>query len=44
MFILTFGHARKRLDLKDKVNLKICDATTWEANDCNTHTALNLKK
>ena len=39
-----FGHAEKRLDLKHKVNFKIYDATTWEANNFNTYIALYLKK
>ena len=33
------GHARKRLDWKAKVNFKIYDVTTSEANNYNTHIA-----
>ena len=32
-----FGHVRRRLDEKDKVNFKIYDVTTWLRNNCNTH-------
>ena len=41
---LYFGHVKKRLDEKDKVNFKICDIGTWETNNCNTHVAQYLKK
>ena len=37
-----FGHVAKRLDQKDKVNLKICDLAAWLANNCNTHIAPNI--
>ena len=33
-----------RLDLKDKVNFKIYDVTTWLTNNCNTHIAQYLEK
>ena len=39
-----FGHARKRLDLKDQVNFQIFDVTTWLTNDYNTHIAQYLTK
>ena len=29
------------LDYKDKVNFKIYDVATWEANFCNTHVAIS---
>ena len=29
-----FGHVKKRLDQKDKVNFKIYDVTTWLTNNC----------
>ena len=40
-----FRHVEKRLDydLKDKVNFKIYDITTWETNNCNIHIALYLR-
>ena len=31
-------------DKKDQNNFKIYDVTAWEANNCNTHIALYLKK
>ena len=34
-----FGHAAKRLDKKDKVNLKFYDVTAWLTNNRNTHIA-----
>ena len=37
-------HVEKRLDDKNKVNFKIYDATTWEANNCNTYIAQYFKK
>ena len=39
-----FGYVEKQLDLKDKTDFKICDATTWEANNCDTHIAQYFKK
>ena len=39
-----FGHVGKRLDEKAKVNFKIYEATDWETNNYNTHTAQYLKK
>ena len=39
-----FGHVEKRCDQKDKVNFKIYYATTWETNNCNTHSAQYLIK
>ena len=39
-----FGHAGKRLDLKDQVNFQIFDVTTWLTNDYNTHIAQDLTK
>ena len=36
-FCHDFGHVSKRLDYKDKVNFKFCDATAWLINNCNTH-------
>ena len=38
------GHVAKRLDMKDKVNLKFYDVTAWLTNDCNTHIAQFLEK
>ena len=32
-----FVHVKKELDMKDKVNCKIYDVTTWETNNCITH-------
>ena len=32
-----FGHVVKRLDKKDKVNFKFCDAIDRLTNNCNTH-------
>ena len=34
-----FGHVEKQFDLKDKVNFKFYDVTTWETNNCNAHIA-----
>ena len=39
-----FGHVSKRLDKKDKVNLKFYDITVWLTNNCNTHIAQYLEK
>ena len=39
-----FGHVEKRLDLKDKVNFKIYDVTTWETSSCNAYITQYLKK
>ena len=39
-----FGRVAKRLDKKDKVNLKLYDVTAWSTSNCNTHIALYLKK
>ena len=46
---LSFSHdflvlLEKRLDLKDKVNFKIHDVTTWLTNNYNTHIAQYLTK
>ena len=32
------------LDYKDKVDFKIYDVATWEANYCNTHMSQYLNK
>ena len=32
-----FRHVKRRLDLKDKLNFKICDATTWLTCNSSTH-------
>ena len=32
-----FGHVSKRLNKKDKLNLKFYDVTAWSTNNCNTH-------
>ena len=37
-----FGHVRKQLDEKDKVNFEINDVTTWFTNNCNAHIAQYL--
>ena len=37
-----FDHVERRLDLKDKVNVKICDVTTWLANNSNTWNRVHL--
>ena len=39
-----FGHVAKRLDKKDKVNVKLYDVTAWLTNNCNTHVAQYLEK
>ena len=39
-----FGHGGKRLDIKEKVNFKICDIIGWTANNYNTHIDQYLKK
>ena len=44
VFILTFDDISKRLDLKDKVNLKFYDVTAWLTNYFNTHIAQYLEK
>ena len=41
---LLFGHVRKRLDKKDKVDFRIYDVATWGTNNYNTHIAQYLKK
>ena len=41
-FSWLFGHAEKRLDQKDKVNLKVCYVTTWLTKNYNTHIAQYL--
>ena len=38
-----FGHVRKRLDKKAKVNFKIYGVINWETNNCNSHVAQYLK-
>ena len=37
-----FDQVEKRLDLKDKVNFKIYDATAWETNNCNIYIQPNI--
>ena len=37
-------HVSKRLDEKDKVNLKFYDVTAWLTNNCITHIAQYLEK
>ena len=39
-----FGHVKKWLDWKNKVNFKIFDVTTLLTNNCNTYIARYLKK
>ena len=39
-----FAYSAKKLDYKDKVNLKISDVTAWLINPCNTHIAQYLEK
>ena len=39
-----FSHVAKRLDRKEKVNLKFYDVTAWLANNANSHIAQYLKK
>ena len=39
-----FGHAAKRLDKNDTVNLKFYDITAWLTNNCNTHIVQYLEK
>ena len=39
-----FGHVKKRLDKKDKVNFKFYDVTAWLANNRNTHIAQYFEK
>ena len=39
-----FSHVSKRLDLKEKVDFKFLDVTTWLTNHCNTHIAQCLDK
>ena len=39
-----FSHIKKRFNKKDKVNLKIYDVPTKEANNSNTYIARYLKK
>ena len=39
-----FGHLKKRLDYKDKVNFKIHDVTAWLTNYCNTHIVISRSK
>ena len=34
-----WGHVKKRLDKKAKVNIKIYDITDWETNNCYKHIA-----
>ena len=34
--------SKEQLDLKDKVNFKIHDVTTWLTKTCNTHIVLYL--
>ena len=45
VFLLTFfDHVAKRLDKKDKVNVKFYDVTAWLINICNTHIAQYFEK
>ena len=39
-----FGHVAKQLNQNDKFNFKICDATAWLPNNCNTHIVQYLGK
>ena len=39
-----FGHVRKWLDKKAKVDSKVYDVTEWETNNYNKYTAQYLKK
>ena len=39
-----FNHVEKYLDLKDKVNFKICDITTWEANKSKQFSIISISK
>ena len=39
-----FGRVETRLDLKDKVNFKIYEVTTWLRNNCNTDIDHYFKK
>ena len=39
-----FDHVAKRLDKKDKVNLKFYDVTPWLTNNCNAHIAQYVEK
>ena len=41
---LLFGLLEKRFDLKEKVNFKMYEVTTWETNNCNKLTAQYIKK
>ena len=41
---LFFGHLRKWLYKKAKVNFKTYDVTDWRTNNCNTHIAQYLKE
>ena len=38
-----FGHVRKWLDKKAKVNFQIYDVATWEKSNYNTYIAQHLK-
>ena len=44
ILLCCFGHIKKWLDWKDKVNFKIYYITAWLTNNCNTHIAQYLKK
>ena len=39
-----FGHVKKRLVKKDKVNFKIYEVATWDISNCDIHIAQYLKK
>ena len=39
-----FGHAKNRLDQKDKVNFKIYEDANWIVDNYNTHIVQYLKK
>ena len=39
-----FGHVEETACLKDKVNFKIFDVTTWLTNNYNTHITQYLRK
>ena len=41
---LRFGHVLKRLDYKDKINLKRYDVTAWLTNHFNTHITQHIEK
>ena len=44
IFVFNFWSCRKQFDLKDWVNFKIYDVTTWETNNCDKHIIQYLEK